>query len=108
MDTLPGLDLTTATSPGALVTAARATIEALHRRNLLTEEHTLACTLVLQLAQAADRGLAEHRVSVATATVARQLQDALDSLPTTTVETGGTWEKLQAEFAKLDDPTART
>ena len=80
---LPGLDLTTSGghAPGAMRTAAVATLEALAAAELLEPRHTLTCQTVLSLSAAIDNGLSYGKVSVATSTLVRHLLDAIDSLP---------------------------
>lgn len=61
--------------------AALETMRALDGAGLLTQRHALSCQLILELARAVGRGLAYGKVTVATATLARQLLEAIDTLP---------------------------
>lgn len=77
---LPGLELPK--SPvGHIHASAVATLQALGADGLLEDRHALTCQVVLGLAGAVDRGLAAARVSVATATLSKQLLEAIETLP---------------------------
>lgn len=65
----------------AIETSAIRTIRALDELQLLDARHALTCQLIVELARAVGRGLTYGKVSVATATLAKQLLDAIDSLP---------------------------
>lgn len=77
---LPGLELPDA-PVGHIHASAVATLEALGRDGLLEDRHALTCQVVLGLAGAVDRGLAAARVTVATATLSKQLLEAIELLP---------------------------
>ena len=83
--TIPGLDLAVVQGgphASAITTAARATLASLDSQGLLRPHHAVTVQMVLSLAAAVDRGVTAGRVSVATATLARQLQDTIATLPT--------------------------
>lgn len=94
---LPGLSVPK--SEGALLAAATATIEALQGEGVLTARHAITCQVVLQLAEAVDRGLAAARVSVATATLSKQLIESIESLPEPlATPAGDAWDELQRQI----------
>lgn len=95
---LPGLELPTG-SQGHITTAAKATLAALQRDQLLEPRHALTCQVVLALSQAVDRGLAAHRVTVATSTLTKQLLEAIATLPEPAETGSDQWMAFQERLA---------
>jgi hypothetical protein len=83
-------------SSSAIEKSAVTTIKALDSAGLLTDRHAVTCQLIIELSRAVGRGLAYGKVSVATATLAKQLLDAIDSLPVP-----GAGDSDAAAFAEL-------
>lgn len=79
-EAFPGFDPFTP-SASAMTDAARVTLEELAASGHLTKAHALTCRLIMDLAQALDRGLSQGRVTVATSNLVKQLLDAIASLP---------------------------
>lgn len=86
---------------GVLRTAAETTIAAKRAAGLLDDGHDLTVALILELASAVDRGLTWGKVSVATTTLAKELREAMASLPSPEVAgAGGAWEQIVAELSE--------
>ncbi len=79
---LPGLDLGpgTGAAPGHLRAAVTATIEALHRDNLLEARHVALCQLALVLADSVESATRQTK-AYAVAQSAAQLRETLAALP---------------------------
>lgn len=99
--TLAGLDIPTG-AQGAITEAAKATLAALDQDHLLEARHALTCQVVLSLAQAVDRGLAAHRVTVATSTLSKQLLEAIETLPEPAEAGSDAWMAFQERLAQAD------
>lgn len=97
--TLPGIELPKPDST-PIENAARQTIEELHSVGLLEPRHALSVQLVLDLARSVGHGLVAARVSVATATLARQLLDAIETLPTPPPPVSDAWAVLEDQLAE--------
>lgn len=97
--TIPGLVLP---EPGtsAIEASAIATIQRLDQDGLLEPRHALTCQLILELARAVGNGLTWGKVSVATATLARQLMDAIALLPVPAEQTDDAWTQLEVQLAE--------
>lgn len=86
---------------GALRLAAEATIEAKRRANLLTAEHDLTIALVLELATAVDAGFRAAKVSTVTGHLAKELREAMASLPEpTTAGAGEAWDAIVRDLSQ--------
>lgn len=85
-------------SSSAIEKSAITTIRSLDTLGLLTDRHAVTCQLIIELSRAVGRGLAYGKVSVATATLAKQLLDAIDSLPVP--DAGGSDAAAFAELAR--------
>jgi hypothetical protein len=82
--------------PGTIRVAAETTIQAKRDAGLIGAEHEMTIALILQLASASDRGLVEPKVSVATTTLAKEVREALASLPAANVVDDPEWNMLVA------------
>lgn len=78
--------------------AARLTLHTLHEQGLLHPEHALICQLILDLSRVIGRGVAAGRAA-AVALAAKQLVEAVDSLPKPEVGTSTAWDELVQELA---------
>lgn len=98
---LPGLELPAASdSDSAMVLAAKASLAELKRTGALEPRHAVQCQLVLQLAQAIDRGSSSGRAS-AVAMASKELRETMLVLdPPDELGTATKREQL-ADFMKL-------
>lgn len=79
--------------------SAQATLAALDQAGVLQPRHALTCQLVLELARAVGTGLTFGKVTIATATLAKQLMEAIDTLPTEALDQDGDdWDQLAADL----------
>lgn len=105
---LPGLDGGPA-SPGALTTACRATLAALARDGLLEDRHTATAALLLALAESIDQ-LTRYggtRKGTPLALLAREMREALSTLPEPTGRVDEAWSILEQDLrraAAVRDP----
>lgn len=113
-ETLPGLEWDAPAGrapgpPGALWRAARDTIAAVEAEGLLRPRDALTCQQILALAAAVDRGLTwGDRVSIATVTLSRQLQDLAAALPTGEADESEAFARLVEYLENLVDDDAGT
>ena len=86
---------------GVLRLAAETTVAAKEAAGLLTEEHALTVALIFELATVVDRGFAfGGRTSVATTTLARELREAMASLPEPEAGAAGeSWDAVVRDIA---------
>lgn len=93
---LPGMSRLTDPS-GRCVAAVEATLAALHAADLLEPRHAATAQLCLELALAVEHGLASRRAS-AVALAARELREALASLPEPQQTGGDAFAQLLEEL----------
>lgn len=83
---------------GKIRAAAEKTIAAKRADGLLDDSHELSVQLILEMSSAVDRGLAWGKVSIATTTMAREVRESLDALPSPAHVGGGGWEEIVGDL----------
>ncbi|ALD74576.1 hypothetical protein [Trueperella pyogenes] len=88
-------------TPGAIESAVIETLTELAAAGRLSGKYKAIGEALKHTAKAIDRGLAQGKVSVATAQLTKQLYETLEKLPEPQVETGSAFDTLEATISAL-------